>query len=507
MPAPSPATSPKQYWPALQGLSGDGTVAVFAANAKLTPEADGSTSGYQIYEHVRDPSGEGCGELQLISVLPNGKASPGATVGTGNGPGESREPALAGAVSADASRIYWSSGGTLYLHVDGQKTVQVAAGPAQFWTASPDGSEAIYSVGENLFEYDAASKSSTLIAGGSSGIVGAGQDLSRVYFVSKEALGGEGEVGKENLFLREGSGAGATVRLVGTLAAADFADYGIQPLRVLSLAPYKRGARVSSDGTSVVFPSSANLTGYDNKSVEGGLPSIELYRYEAESGNLDCISCNPSAGRPHTREVKGENKGLARIAAMLPAWENQTFAPRVLSTDGKRLFFDSFDALLPRDTNGAEDVYEWAAADGREGCEEQGAELYVPSAGGCLSLISTGKSPSDSEVIDATPSGSDVFIKTASSILPQDPGLVDIYDAREGGGLPQPPAPPAQCEGEACQGPPAPPNDPTPASSAFEGAGNVTGQPKAKKHKKAHKKKHAKKHRQQRAKAKGRAGR
>ena len=39
--------------------------------------------------------------------------------------------------------------------------------------------------------------------------------------------------------------------------------------------------------------------------------------------------------------------------------------------------------------------------------------------------------------------------------------------------FPAPPSPPASCEGEACQGTPSPPNDPTPASAAFQGAGNV----------------------------------
>jgi hypothetical protein len=55
----------------------------------------------------------------------------------------------------------------------------------------------------------------------------------------------------------------------------------------------------------------------------------------------------------------------------------------------------------------------------------------------------------------------------------------------------------------------APPNDPTPASSAFEGAGNVKAEKKAHK-KKAHKKKSAKKHaakKHKRANNKGRAGR
>ncbi len=93
----------------------------------------------------------------------------------------------------------------------------------------------------------------------------------------------------------------------------------------------------------------------------------------------------------------------------------------------------------------------------------------ITLARGCLSLISTGQSPSDSELADISPDGHDVFIRTSSSLLPQDHGQVDVYDARINGGMPQP----AACEGEACQGTPSPPNDPTPASSAFQGAGNV----------------------------------
>ena len=100
------------------------------------------------------------------------------------------------------------------------------------------------------------------------------------------------------------------------------------------------------------------------KPPKAGKPSVELYRYAAASGALDCLSCNPSGARPQTREFNGT---LTRhVAALLPAWENQSFAPRVLSEDGSRLFFNSFDALLPRDTNSAEDVYEWELARKRQ---------------------------------------------------------------------------------------------------------------------------------------------
>jgi hypothetical protein len=202
-----------------------------------------------------------------------------------------------------------------------------------------------------------------------------------------------------------------------------------------------------------------------------------------------------------------EEAGKVRsVSAMMAPGESQTFNPRALSSDGNRLFFESFEALLPRDTNGKADVYEWMRASAKQACDEAGAELYVPSASGCLSLISSGQSPVDTKFADASPDGSDVFIRTQSSLLPQDIGLVDVYDARVGGGLPQPPAPPAACEGEACQGPLSAPDDPTPASSAFEGAGNVN-EATAKKKKAKKQKKHAKKHQKKKKKSKARHNR
>jgi hypothetical protein len=49
---------------------------------------------------------------------------------------------------------------------------------------------------------------------------------------------------------------------------------------------------------------------------------------------------------------------------------------------------------------------------------------------------------------------------------------VDLYDAKVGGGLPEPVAAPPTCQGDACQPAPTQLNDPTPASVGFEGAGN-----------------------------------
>jgi hypothetical protein len=164
-------------------------------------------------------------------------------------------------------------------------------------------------------------------------------------------------------------------------------------------------------------------------------------------------------------------------AAWLTTAQDSLYTPHALSDSGSRLFFNSFDALVPRDNNAQQDVYEWEAPNSG-GCAK---------VNGCINLISSGESPQKSEFVDADPAGDSVFFETTSSLLPQDPGLIDIYVARVEGGFPQP-APPASCEGEACQAPPAPPADITPASSVFDGAGNAVQKSVKRKHrkKKAH---------------------
>jgi hypothetical protein len=131
--------------------------------------------------------------------------------------------------------------------------------------------------------------------------------------------------------------------------------------------------------------------------------------------------------------------------------------------------------LVGRGEKGKEDVYQWAGA-GTGSCTE-GSASYSPPNGGCLDLISSGRSSLDSAFVDASVDGRDVFFTTAESLVSQDPGLVDLYDAREGGGFPAPIPPAEPCQGEACQAPGAAPVDVTPASQAASG-GNVKTNPK-----------------------------
>ena len=266
--------------------------------------------------------------------------------------------------------------------------------------------------------------------------------------------------------------------------------------------PLNNAARVSADGAQLLFESRARLTGYNNSALNNGEAATEVFAYEA-GGGLLCISCNPAGTLPAAKELRApfsnpDEKLNAKTgvwgAAWIPTVEHPLYASNVLSEDGGRIFFNSFDPLLRRDTNGAQDVYEWEAP-GTGSCAKESPSFHSPN-GGCLYLISSGESSSESTFIAAGPDGRDVFFTTEAGLLPEDPGSFDIYDARAGGGFPRP-TEAAVCEGEACQSPPSLPNDPTPASSAFEGAGNVV-EPAAKPCAKGKVKKHGrcvKKHR------------
>ncbi len=365
-------------------------------------------------------------------------------------------------------------------------TVPVAAG--RFHAAAGDGSKAIYSAAGTLYEFDSATGSSEEIAPGFKGVAGVSEDLSRVYFASEEKLegalpnkvpaqgGAEGEpvAGALNLYLRE-AGEGGGLAFVAALAEADAAGDGLAPL---AAQPHRHSARATPDGRRLAFTSLGSPTGFDNLDRVEGRPAAEVYLFDAASGELRCASCNPSGARPVAGVVKAVDlageQGI-RAAAYLPAAMSSLYAPRALSADGERLFFDSYDALALQDTNGRRDVYEWEAP-GTGDCTAA-RDSFSADAGGCIELISSGKSSEDSELLDADASGADVFFATARSLLPYDPGLADIYDARVEGGLPLPPPLAPPCEGEACQSPPPAPEAPTPPTALAQPGGNASNPP------------------------------
>jgi hypothetical protein len=145
---------------------------------------------------------------------------------------------------------------------------------------------------------------------------------------------------------------------------------------------------------------------------------------------------------------------------------------RPISADGSRVFFESFEALVPRDVNDTWDVYQWEAP-GAGTCTAADP-TYGEASGGCVDLISAGEGASPSKLLDADAEGESAFIATRDRLVPGDEDdLVDVYAVRAAGGFPAPAPPAAPCEGEGCRGAsPADPGSEGAGSSRFESDGN-----------------------------------
>ena len=67
------------------------------------------------------------------------------------------------------------------------------------------------------------------------------------------------------------------------------------------------------------------------------------------------------------------------------------------------------------------------------------SQAFDPTSGGCHFLLSDGKSEDESYLVDASANGRDVFFSTRQSLVGWDANdNYDVYDAREGGGFPEP---------------------------------------------------------------------
>jgi NHL repeat len=495
----------RRFCTTFAGTSTDGRHAFFSADGAMAGAPSGV--GFSLYESSQDGA-----PLKLVSVLPDGTpASPAKNTHFGGEELQSEctvdQGPIRHAVSADGSVVFWTYGGTykespepLLARIDGTRTVQLDAkvagekngGKGQFWAATADGSEAFFTAPDRLtsvahaagqlYAYNTAEGTTTDLTPGSTapeieGVIGAADDGSAVYFVGKGALtagqengGGETAVaGADNLYSwHQGEG----LHFIAILSGLDQSDWGV---------PSALTARLTPDGEHLAFLSTETeaLSGYDNlKYPAGGCQAEygsdllhgdphcqEVYLYDAESHDLTCVSCNPSAARPAG-------------PAGLPPWTNPLEGPRYLSADGARLFFESPDSLSSDDTDETRDVYEFERP-GSGTCTAQ-APTFVESDGGCLSLISNGKSDDDSYFIDASADGRDVFFATRSSLVSRDRNAnFDVYDASEGGGFPEPPPASPPCEGEACKPPSVAQPDVfgSPSSLTFNGSGNVTPTP------------------------------
>jgi hypothetical protein len=469
------------------------------------------------------------------------------------------------ALTPDAGQVFFTASGTgqLYLRrgLAGAKpeTVHISTPnpgvvdpngekPAAFQEATPDGARAFFlssgkltpdantgegDNGRDLYRWDAASGKLTDITPDGTdelgarvqGLLGISEDGTTGYLVARGILAAGAEPGSENLYRFDASTAPPTIEFIAILEAGlandqpNWSPWGGLPPGIVSPKSMVRTSRVSPDGRTLLFSSVRSLTGYDSNNALGiectaGCP--ELFRYalpigSSSGGSLSCISCDSSGARPVGAAHLQSN--LVNGGGAFPNGDPMVNVPDNLSESGNQIFFESPDSLVPADTNGAsgcpalglqekascQDVYEWEAAGTPDG------SCLVPElAGGCLYLLSTGKSTDPSFFAGASADGQVAYIVTSSQLVPDDTDTAtDAYAVRVDGGLAaQFMQPPGICSGETCLAPPyGPPNAGAIGSATLEGPQNAMPKHKKAKHKK-HKKHKKAKHKKQKQKQK-----
>lgn len=415
-------------------ISQDGSRIFFTAldrNDVLSTLDSGPANGAQLYARVN----VGTAEARTLHVS---APEPGASDPSGR-----TWAAWFRGASADGSKVFFTS--CERLTADSTADTSGAVSDGQDWCPPDRGTRAdLY-----LFNLEANGGSGDLVdlttadptGADVLGFVGASRDGSRAYFVATGTLDAGAVAGEPNLYLwEEGSG----IRLIATLSAAD----GDVSLGDPSRSTEAKDSRLTPDGRYLAFASKARLApGFDNAGHS------QVYLYDAVADELECASC--AGAGPASADATLKNQSGVGGHHFSPLFEKQN-----LTDDGAHLFFEAGDALVGGDANGEVDVYEYDTASGK------------------LGLVSSGTGDGPSAFVGASASGDDAFFTTRERLVGWDrDGAVDIYDARVGGGFPEPPDAAPDC-GLDCQGPPArlaPLVDP--GSVLLQGLGNLIESP------------------------------
>ena len=374
--------------------------------------------------------------LRLLGYLPDG------TLGSSSVdlPSGILQPA-----SEDGRYVSFTTANKLYLRIDDTHTVELGAfvlDPQHFTDVdqagiTPDGTTLLFTsraeltpdantgktggtpneTGRDLYSYDTADghladlTPDTNPTDASTGadiknVLAVTPDASYVYFTATGALASGAVAGSPSLYVWH-AGHIDFVAPTGVRLPGGFSYFYATP-----------------DGRHAAFASTDRLTGYDNTDPTTGLPHSEVYEYTFGSG-LECASCRADATRPTGESLLPKYQGLGPAGTI-----------RVMSEDGRRLFFESTDAVVPLASSGHTEVFEFQ--------------------GGRASALSRLDGEFDSRFLDASASGDDVFINTYDTLIPGPTnGDYTVIDARVGGGFPARST--QRCSGAACEAPATPP--------------------------------------------------
>jgi hypothetical protein len=436
-------------------LSDDGTHLIFGSTEQFQP--DGNDGSVSIYDRNLT-----AGTTQVASTLPDGTTMSGE-VGELDASEDGSRIVVATKVSTDgAGNDYWHP----YLHIGTSKnSVDLAPttttgvlyagmssdGSTIFFTtkdklsADTDASADLYQAtvgsggpavitrlstgappptgdtnacdpvanadGNNWNEVGGASPDNcgvVAIAGGG----GVAPENGTVYFLSPEKLDGSGTLNEPNLFVVR---PGSAPRFVATLEPNNPAVRdAVKDREVHRYGDFQ----VNVDGRYAAFNSTLSLS---------AIPAFgqgQIYRYDADSDQVDCASCAPTLAAA-TTDTSLPPYGLAL-------------------TDDGRVFFSSQESLALRDTNERKDAYEWEDGD--------------------VQLVSLGIGPHDSGVLSVSADGTNAFFFTRDTLVHKDANgsRIKLYVAREGGGFVYTPPPLPCAASDECHGAgteaPGPPN-------------------------------------------------
>jgi hypothetical protein len=386
------------------------------------------------------------GQLSVVGILPGGGVAKGGSVA---GAGASAEHYTEHTISEDGSRVFFTDlkDGHIYVRENGEGTVPVSAGSGHFRAATPNGRYVFYTdeTGE-LWRFDVDTHLSEAVASGLGiiGVLGVSNDGTYAYFVDQSHKLYEWHAGSGSpIFIAELTSALEP----GIEGARGDEDDWVDAIQGIGGGPAgggRKSSRVTPDGRTVLFFKGASL-----------------FLYNASSGKLLQVAKDARLGR---NELE-----------MNVSPSRNPFLTRNLSEDGHHIFFETEEALVPRDTNGVMDVYEWVE-ETSGGCERSNPNFYE-SPDGCIYLISSGQSSTPSYFGDASEDGNDLFFFTRQSLVGQDQDQnVDIYDARVDGGIAaQNSSSPALCVGDSCLNPASSREAfGEPPSATFSGNGNLT---------------------------------
>jgi hypothetical protein len=489
----------------LVAISGDCSRIIFESTFSY-PGIPGKGEGFRLYEWHD-------GTLKNIAMVPEGSSEvPGEIVQEG-------KPDRLNALSRDGSRAFFTArlSGTstgVFARVDGTSTVEIARCTgvigysntcARFLGATPDGSRVYFTAkaglttetssgGKDLYEYNFAKPPAERLAdlsvsneaGGAEvgGLLGFAEDGSHVYFAAlAQLVPGRGNTRAENVSKGTYSvydrSSGST-RFVGTVSRQDVAEGGNFAFASVGGEGQKAwSSRVSPEGRYLLFESTAGHP--------AGSPS-EAYLYDADATAEPtvCISCRQDGKPP-------------RSGGFYPVLENASTivdAPMSLTLggDGPRVFFYSEERLATGGAEGEGNIYEWTHG-----------QVFHIAAAPEHQVAAPGRSRENIRFVGASEDGADLYFFDAAKLnWENQEGRYAAWDARVGGGFPEPVSPPAGCDpladpgaGGSCQGPGvAVPSTPGAGSETLNGPGNVKPGKHHRKH--HHKRRHHQRHHKQR---------